>query len=157
LRLLKWGYPAPIGELGFTTLPAGSFAGAGTLGGQALGVSRYSLHPKEDAELIRFLLREHPDESMQNSVVPTSPTRAAVYGFESAFDSHGHSSRPAEPIVVSRPSIIAGRSYDQVSSAYSKAVHSVLTGEKRAPEAAAELEKYLVKVTGFPSGPPQKN
>jgi trehalose/maltose transport system substrate-binding protein len=59
--------------------------------------------------------------------------------------------------VVSRPSGVAGRSYDQVSSAYSKAVHSVLTGERSAPEAAEELEKYLVKITGFPSGPPRSN
>lgn len=157
LRLLKWGYQAPIGELGFTTLPAGSFASVGTLGGQTLGVSRYSLHPKEDAELIRFLLREHPDESLQNSPVQNVSTRAAVYGFESPLDSHDHSSGPLKAIVVSRPSGVAGTSYEQVSSAYSKAVHSVLTGESRAPEAAAELEKNLVKITGFPSGAPRKN
>lgn len=129
----------------------------GTLGGQTLGVSRYSLHPKEDAELIRFLLREHPDESLQNSPVQNVSTRAAVYGFESPLDSHDHSSGPLKAIVVSRPSGVAGTSYEQVSSAYSKAVHSVLTGESRAPEAAAELEKNLVKITGFPSGAPRKN
>lgn len=157
LRLLKWGYPAPIGEIGFTTLPAGSFASVGTLGGQGLGVSRYSLHPKEDAQLIRFLLREHPDESIQNSRVPNLPTRAAVYGYESPLDSHGNSSGLSKAIVVSRPSGVAGRWYEQVSIAYAKAVHSVLTGERRAPEAAAELEKYLVKITGFPSGPPRNN
>jgi trehalose/maltose transport system substrate-binding protein len=157
LRLLKWGYPAPIGEVGFTTVPAGSFAGVGTLGGQGLGISRYSLHPREDAELIRFLLREHPDESLQNSTVLNSPARAAVYGYESPLDSHGNSSGLPKTIVVSRPSGVAGLRYEQVSSAYSKAVHSVLTGERRAPEAAAELEKNLVKITGFPSGPPRKN
>jgi trehalose/maltose transport system substrate-binding protein len=157
LRLLKWGYPQPIGEVGFTTLPAGSFASVGTLGGQTLGVSRYSLHPKEDAELIRFLLREHPDESILNGAVPNSPTRAAVYGYEAPIDSHDHPSGLVKAIVVSRPSGVAGRWYEQVSSAYSRAVHSVLTGERRAPEAAAELEKYLVKITGFPSGPPRNN
>jgi hypothetical protein len=33
-------------------------------------------------------------------------------------------------------------------------VHSVLTGEKRAPEAAAALEDELVRTTGFKKGPP---
>jgi hypothetical protein len=33
-------------------------------------------------------------------------------------------------------------------------VHAVLTQEKSAPEAAAELEKELVKMTGFKTGPP---
>jgi trehalose/maltose transport system substrate-binding protein len=157
LRLLKWGYPAPIGEIGYTTVPAGSFASVGTLGGQGLGVSRYSVHPREDAELIRFLLREHPDESIENSALPNSLIRAAVYGYESPLDARDHSSSLPKAMVVSRPSGVAGRWYEQVSSAYSKAVHSVLTGERRAPEAAAELEKTLVNITGFPSGPPQKN
>jgi hypothetical protein len=34
------------------------------------------------------------------------------------------------------------------------AVHSVLTREKTAPEAAAALEKKLVEITGFKTGPP---
>ena len=157
LRLLKWGYPAPIGEIGYTTVPAGSLASVGTLGGQGLGISRYSRHPKEDAELIRFLLREHPDESLQNSAVPNSPIRAAVYGYASPIDSQSSSSGQPKAIVASRPSGVAGQWYEQVSSAYSSAVHSVLTGEKRAPDAAVELEQSLVKITGFPSGPPRKN
>jgi trehalose/maltose transport system substrate-binding protein len=33
-------------------------------------------------------------------------------------------------------------------------VHSVLTGEKSAPEAAAALENELVQTTGFKKGPP---
>jgi len=32
----------------------------------------------------------------------------------------------------------------------------VLTGERRAPEAAAELQKDLVNITGFRTGPPQR-
>jgi hypothetical protein len=32
-------------------------------------------------------------------------------------------------------------------------VHSVLAGEKSAPEAAAALEKRLIEITGFPAGP----
>jgi trehalose/maltose transport system substrate-binding protein len=35
-------------------------------------------------------------------------------------------------------------------------VHSVLTGERSAPEAATALENELVRITGFKKGPPQK-
>jgi trehalose/maltose transport system substrate-binding protein len=156
LRLVKWGYKLPVGEAGYATLPAGSFASVGTLGGQSLGVSRYSLHPREDAELIRFLLREHT-ESFQNGAVPNLSAGAAVYHFSSSLDSHGNSSGQSNAVVVSRPSGVAGRTYDQVSKAYSKAIHSVLTGEKRAPESASELEQYLVRITGFAAGPLRKN
>jgi trehalose/maltose transport system substrate-binding protein len=150
LRLSKWGYQTPIGELGYTNVPAGSFASVGTLGGKALGVSRFSLHPKEDAELIRFLLREQPG-SIEDGPVTILSTGGAVYTLESTPNS------PDKAIVVSRPSGVTGRTYEQVSTAYSKAVHSVLTGEKPAPEAAAELEKNLAKITGFPTGPPRNH
>jgi len=56
--------------------------------------------------------------------------------------------------IVSRPSTVAGRNYEDVSRAYAAAVHSVLTGKNSAPEAAAELETELEHITGFPKGPP---
>jgi len=57
--------------------------------------------------------------------------------------------------IVARPSIAAGSTYKQVSRAYIDAVHSVLTGQRRAPEVAAELEKQLIEITGFSAGPPK--
>jgi trehalose/maltose transport system substrate-binding protein len=57
--------------------------------------------------------------------------------------------------VVSRPSGVTGNKYPGVSEAYSRSVHSVLAGEKGAPEAAADLENELVRITGFKKGPPQ--
>ena len=56
--------------------------------------------------------------------------------------------------IVSRPSNITGKKYEEVSNAYMQAVHSVLTGERTAPEAATSLEKELVRITGFKKGPP---
>src|SRR5258708_16807144 len=56
--------------------------------------------------------------------------------------------------VISRPSSVTGKNYQDVTDAYMQAVHSVLTGEKRALEAAATLEKELVRITGFKTGPP---
>jgi trehalose/maltose transport system substrate-binding protein len=57
--------------------------------------------------------------------------------------------------VVSRPSSLTGRKYEEVTKAYISAVHSVLAGEKSAPQAAAELQDHLIKVTGFHAGPPK--
>src|SRR5258706_2603058 len=54
--------------------------------------------------------------------------------------------------IVARPSVAAGSTYKQVSRAYIDAVHSVLTGQRGAPEAAAELEKQLIEITGFSAG-----
>jgi hypothetical protein len=57
--------------------------------------------------------------------------------------------------IVARPSVAAGSAYKQVSRAYIDAVHSVLSGQKGAPQAAAELEKQLIEITGFSAAPPK--
>jgi trehalose/maltose transport system substrate-binding protein len=56
--------------------------------------------------------------------------------------------------MVSRPSNVTGKKYQDVTDAYIQAVHSVLTREKSAPEAAAALENELVHITGFKKGRP---
>jgi trehalose/maltose transport system substrate-binding protein len=56
--------------------------------------------------------------------------------------------------IVSRPSNVTGEKYQDVTDAYIQAVHSVLTGEKIASAAAVDLEKDLIRITGFKKGPP---
>jgi trehalose/maltose transport system substrate-binding protein len=56
--------------------------------------------------------------------------------------------------LILRPSGVAGKKYEEVTDAYIEAVHSVLAGEKRAPEAAAALQNELVHITGFKTGRP---
>jgi trehalose/maltose transport system substrate-binding protein len=158
LRLTHGGGKLPVGKVGYTTLPSGSTASAGTLGGLGLAVSKHSLHPREDAALIRFLLREQI-ESIEKGAVPNLSTQVVVYDVAPIVDSNDNpeKSGPLKAIVISRPSSVAAGSYEQVTRAYFGAVHSVLTGQRHAPESAAELEKDLVKITGFRTGPPAKN
>ena len=158
VRLFHWGRQPLVGKVGYTTLPGGSTAAAGTLGGLGLAISRYSLHPQEDAALIRFLLREQI-ESIESGGVPNLSAQVVVYDFGPSVDSHNNLEKPGpiRPTVISRPSSVAARSYEQVTRAYFEAVHSVLTGQRQAPEVAAELEQRLVKLTNFHTGSPAKN
>jgi trehalose/maltose transport system substrate-binding protein len=57
--------------------------------------------------------------------------------------------------VLDRPSVETGSRYKQVSEAYISAVHSVLISKRGASEAAADLEKQLIQITGFPTGAPK--
>ena len=50
--------------------------------------------------------------------------------------------------VVLRPSGVAGSNDEKVSTAYSRALHSVLTRESTAPAAAEALENELGKIMG---------
>jgi trehalose/maltose transport system substrate-binding protein len=132
---------------GFTRIPGGLGGSAGTLGGSGLAVSRHSAHPQEAVKLVRFLF---------HTQIESIEKRRNASGVQPMF----HISAPSEKSmqgarVVHRPSIETGSKYEQVSAAYVAAVRSVLTGQKEAPEAAAELERQLMQITGYRSGPPR--
>jgi trehalose/maltose transport system substrate-binding protein len=137
-------------------LPGGKAGRAGTLGGSGLAVSRFSAHPREALELVRFLTRK--DVLVQRSrVLAQPPTLPELYDLAEVRESNPRFDLLSQAFrtgIVLRPSNITGKNYDVVADAYIQAVHSVLTGHKRASEAAAALETQLVRITGFKTGPP---
>jgi len=150
-RQMHWRNSLAQSITGYTTIPGG---GAGTLGGSGLAVSQHSAHRREAIELVRFLIRTqiHSNQVDESAVVhePGSHNASSI----------SEESRTSETAVraklVIRPAGETGSQYEQVARAYIDTVHSVLTGDKPAPEAAAALEKELVRITGFPIGPPLK-
>ena len=138
-------------------LPGGKAGSVNTLGGGGLAVSRFSAHPREALALVRYLTRRDV-QAKRFQVVSEPPTLPELYnapeviGPNPRFDlwkkAFGSGS-------VSRPSNVTGQKYQDVTDAYIEEVHSVLTSEKSAPEAAAALENELVRTTGFKKGPPQ--
>jgi len=156
--LIKWHVPpGHAAQFGVTSLPKGGSARVDTLGGNGLAVSQASAHPREAQQLIRFLLRRDVElmRATEHSDVPKElelrelPAILNPYSRFSESRLHGGD-------VVARPSIVTGTKYEDVSRAYIRAVHSVLTGEKMASASAAALEKELVEITGFKTGPPPR-
>jgi trehalose/maltose transport system substrate-binding protein len=139
-----------------TLLPGGKAGRVGTLGGAGLAVSRFSAHPREALELVRYLSRR--DVQLKRSrVLSVPPTLPELYDLPETLEpnpSFALLSQAFRTGLVSRPSNVTGKKYQHVSDAYIQAVHSVLTAEKSAPEAAAALETELVRITGFKKGPP---
>jgi trehalose/maltose transport system substrate-binding protein len=135
---------------GVTSLPGGRSARVATLGGNGLAVTRSSAHRREAVELIRFLLKRDEQlwRSRANSEPPKEPVLyelpAILRPYPRIADSIGRGGD-----VVARPSVVAGAKYEDVSRAYIRAAHSVLTREVEASGAAAMLEKELVEITGF--------
>jgi len=128
----------------------------GTLGGWGLAVSRFSAHPLEALELVRYLTRR--DVQVKRSrVLSQPPTLPEFYNLPEVLEPNpgfGLLSQAFRTGMVSRPSNVAGKKYQDVTDAYIQAVHSVLTGENSAPAAAAALENELVHITGFKKGQP---
>jgi trehalose/maltose transport system substrate-binding protein len=143
-RQLYWRGSLPLMKTGYTSMPGVS---AGTLGGSGLAVSRYTVHRQEAIELIRFLTRAQ----IQSGIPAGLSARPDLNDPSSIFEG---SDRHVKG-VVTRPSAVIGPAYEEVSKAYIRAVHSVLAGQRGASEAAAELEKQLIQITGFSSGRPE--
>jgi trehalose/maltose transport system substrate-binding protein len=137
-----------------TLLPGGKAGRVGTLGGAGLSVSRSSAHPREALELVRYLCSRNA-QLKRARVLSAPPTRPELYEMREVLQTNprfGLLSQAFRTGIVSRPSAVTGKKYEDVTEAYIRAVHSVLTGEKRAPEAAAALENELVRITGFKKG-----
>jgi trehalose/maltose transport system substrate-binding protein len=137
-------------------LPGGKVARVGTLGGNGLAVSRFSAHPNEALKLVRYLISR--DVQVKRSrVLLELPARSDLYELPEVLGSNPHFALLGQTFrtgLVTRPSAVTGKNYEDVTKAYIKAVHSVLTGEKGSPEAAADLEMELVRITGFRKGLP---
>ena len=143
-------------KFGITLLPGGRGGRVGTQGGAGLAVSRFSAHPREAIALVRFLSRGDV-QARRSRVLSLPPTLPALYDRPDVIAPNPHLAQLRQAFrtgMVSRPSNVTGKKYQEVTDAYIQAVHSVLTRSKSAPEAAAGLETELVRITEFRTGPP---
>lgn len=149
---------AEPGKFGISLLPSGGAGHASVLGGQGLMVSKYSAHPREAAELVRYLT-SHDVQMGHWQRGAMLPVLAEFYQDPQYLASRPRLERVKDIIAggaTTRPSTISGKHYAEVSRAYYSGVHSVLTGEVPAEKAMADLEAELVKITGFNTGKPKQ-
>jgi trehalose/maltose transport system substrate-binding protein len=153
-RLARWRDSLAQIKIGHTSIPGGPGGWAGTLGGSGLAVSRHSPHPREAIKLVQFLIRAQL-KSDDSEARDTARQLEANDRPSISVTNAGATKNQRRSGIVSRPSSVAGSKYEKVSRAYIAAVHSVITGDKDAPQAAKELETELTKITGFKTGPPK--
>lgn len=140
------------GRFDITFVPGGSHGHAMVLGENALAVSRYSRHVDEAVALVRYLSRRDVQlgRSRMTSLPPTVPE---LYDDPEVVRANPYYT-PLKQVflggAVSRPSSVTGHKYAEVSRAYFRAVHSVLTRQQKASAAVASLERELAWITGFP-------
>ena len=139
------------GKFAISPLPKGRVGVSGTLGGNGYAVSRYSLHPREAALLVRFLCGRN--EQLSRSRGPAEPpTISDLYSKPSVLAANPYFSGVLQVYqqgIAQRPSRQTGKLYPDVSRSYFEAVHAVLTHKKSAEVAAAELQRELTQITGL--------
>ncbi len=139
-----------------TLIPGEGERQASVLGGQSLAISKYSRHPREAAQLIRYLTSQKVQLqlSKDEALLP-----AARVFYDDPLYSHNHPELEQLKSIlttggVERPSTISGKHYPEVSRAYYMAVHSALSGDASVEHAMANLQTELVRITGFKPAEP---
>ena len=149
---------AVAGNFDVSPLPAGDAMGgtpAATLGGWQLGVSRYSENPELAADVALFLA-SYDEQKIRAVEVSLNPTIMALYEDADVLEAVPFFGSLYDVFInaVARPSTATAPNYAQVSAAFFRSVHSVLTGAEDAETALALLELDLQELTGFPTGQP---
>jgi trehalose/maltose transport system substrate-binding protein len=142
---------------GVTSVPHGKGPRVSTLGGWALGVSKFSAHRAEAIKFVEFLRKRETQVELNHAKSAPAWNLQLVELPKLLAENYPWSRKPGDSpggILISRPSGVSGTHYDEVSRAYAEAVHSVLTHKSTATVAAAKLEKELVQITGFETGRP---
>ncbi len=138
------------GKFGTALLPGGRKGRASTFGGMGLSVSRYSLHPKEAVEVVRYLLSAEVerDRLIATGSIPSrmSLMEDSVLLKNSVFG--GWPKGQPEEGIFSRPSGLTGNKYDAVSRSYAKAVHEAISGKLDAHAALSGLQTELESMLG---------
>ncbi|MBC7870707.1 MAG: ABC transporter substrate-binding protein [Chitinophagaceae bacterium] len=140
---------AVAGLFDVSPLPSGTDGGprAATLGGWQLAVSKYSANVDAAAAVVLYLTsyEEQKVRAIERSYNPTiqglyedEEVLAAVPFFGSLYD--------VFISAAARPSTITSTRYNEVSTLYFQAVHSVLTGDNDAATAMEDLEIDLQEI-----------
>jgi trehalose/maltose transport system substrate-binding protein len=138
------------GKVGIAMLPKGEGEGArnaAALGGQNLAVSRYSAHPEEAIDLVRYLTSA-AEQKRRAAEGSFNPTLRSLYQDQELLTANPFY-RDFLPILenaVVRPSTITGRRYNQVSSAFVRTVHGALSGQGEASASLVNLNKELERL-----------
>lgn len=145
-------------DAGATSVPHGKGPRVSTLGGWALGVSKFSTHQAEAIKFVAFLRKRETEIELDHARSRPVWKNLQLVELPKLLDeAYPWARKPGDSpggILISRPSAVSGANYEAVSRAYSEAVHSVLTRESTAAAAAAKAEKELVQITGFETGKP---
>jgi trehalose/maltose transport system substrate-binding protein len=148
---------SPIrGRFDATLLPAGPHGRAQAMGGFQLAVAGNSVHPDESAKLVLYLTGAQVQlrRAISSGYLPTIPALYQNAELLRVLPIAAGLRNAGEDSWVVRPSTVTGDKYSSVSKAYYQAVHNILSLQTGPAEGLSELERTLVELTGFRTGPP---
>ncbi len=140
---------AVAGLFGVALLPTGaSGLRAATQGGWQLGVSRYAENPAAAAAVAIYYTS--PYVQKYRALESYLPTAMSLYSDPELLEANPFFADlfPVLSNTVTRPSTVTATRYNEVSTAFFTAAHSVLTGEQDGATAVELLELDLMEILG---------
>jgi trehalose/maltose transport system substrate-binding protein len=132
------------GAFAVAPLPAGDAGvGAATLGGWHIGVSRYSANP-EAAAAFAVYMTSVENQKFYSIDTSSPPASLELYADADIQEAMPFSSPEVVEVTTARPSTVTAEQYNEVSTLYFTAVHSILTGREDADTAMELLELDLM-------------
>jgi trehalose/maltose transport system substrate-binding protein len=136
-------------KVGIVPLPKGGADGrnAGTLGGQLLGVSRYSRNIDAATNLVMYLTgpEEQKRRAIKGSFNPTIPDLFKDPDLKAANPFIGDL-LGVFTAAIARPAAVTGDNYNKVSTEFFNAVHTVLSKKAEPDQALAKLDRDLKRI-----------
>lgn len=135
-------------KIGVAPLPKGGADGkhSGSLGGWQLAVSKFSKSPDAAASLVMYLTSA-TEQKRRATAFSFNPTRPEIYKDADVAKASPFMANLYDVFVsaAARPSRPTGAKYNKVSNEFWNATYSVLSKQKPADKALAELEGALKK------------
>jgi trehalose/maltose transport system substrate-binding protein len=133
---------AVAGLFGYAPLPTGAAGTFGCLGGWQVGVSQYSDNVEAAVSVAAFLASAPEQKIRALSPQGANPTIPALYEDPELLEANPlfGAMGPILAAALPRPSGITAERYNEASTLFFSAVHSVLTGELDALTAMEDLE-----------------
>lgn len=136
-------------KVGIVPLPKGGADGrnAGTLGGQLLGVSRYSKNIDAATSLVMYLTgpEEQKRRAIKGSFNPTIPDLFKDPDVKAANPFIGDL-LGVFTAAIARPAAVTGDNYNKVSTEFFNTVHTVLSKKAEPEQALAKLDRDLKRI-----------
>lgn len=150
LGLIKGAAKETTGKWNIATVPGGG----GNWGGSWLSVTKGSKHPKEAADLIKFLLSPASQKQIffDFGNFPSTPvvlSDPAVTGFKDPFFQNAPVGKIYASSMLSLKPVIVGPKQSSIDASFTNALATIAQGKKSAAEAwssaIAEIEKNVGK------------
>ena len=144
------------GKFDVAPLPSASGGtGTGTLGGWMLGVASHGAHPHVATNFVLYATSAAEEVHVATDA-GYLPSRPGVYSDASVQAALPFSATALTALsnAVTRPSVVTGSNYGQVSAAVYTRVHNALSGSSSPATALQNLQSDLVSITGFTTGSP---